>query len=761
MAITKTARTGQEVYGAGSDPHPSRVKTNENTNLLDRIMALAEQGITTARPTAGKYGRFYWDTSVARLYWDDGTAWQEVSTNGGGGAGKPVVPAATAIEGVSTRSARADHTHTLALATAAVHGAMASTDKAKLDAATAAATANTLVMLDAAGRAKVANPSAVTDMANKQYVDGQVSTSAPLAHVHSGADITTGTISDARIANATAALDGLLNKADKAKLDAASMAATAGVLAIRDTNGNLNAATPTVAGHAATKGYVDGLAGNYATAEHTHSWAEVTGKPTTFAPSTHTHTWAQVTGVPSTFAPSAHTHSGADITTGTISDARIANATAALDGLLNKADKAKLDAASMAATAGVLAIRDTNGNLNAATPTVAGHAATKGYVDGLAGNYATAEHTHSWAEVTGKPTTFAPSTHTHTWAQVTGVPSTFTPSAHTHSGADITSGTISDARIANATTLLDGLLNKADKAKLDAATPSPTPSTLMMTDTAGRTQVAAPAAAADAANKGYVDGKTWDGSDISTGLINQARIANATASLNGLMSAGDKAKLDASSPSLVSGVIAMRDSNGNVNVATPTSTSHATNKSYVDSKVSNVTVGWGDVSDKPVLVSLTYADSNYAPKTHLHDWNQIYNTDRIYNTNAATGSYRAVWVNSAGVVGHNLSSEKYKTNIHDYVVPLDLLDTVTPKRWNYKTDVAELGDAAPERVNFIAEDLHDAGLTEYVSYDGKGTERENVETINEQLVVNALWSFAKQHNTMLADIEQRLIAGGL
>ena len=637
MAITKTARTGQEVYGAGSDPHPSRVKTNENTNLLDRIMALAEQGITTARPTAGKYGRFYWDTSVARLYWDDGTAWQEVSTNGGGGAGKPVVPAATAIEGVSTRSARADHTHTLALATAAVHGAMASTDKAKLDAATAAATANTLVMLDAAGRAKVANPSAVTDMANKQYVDGQVSTSAPLAHVHSGADITTGTISDARIANATAALDGLLNKADKAKLDAASMAATAGVLAIRDTNGNLNAATPTVAGHAATKGYVDGLAGNYATAEHTHSWAEVTGKPTTFAPSTHTHTWAQVTGVPSTF----------------------------------------------------------------------------------------------------------------------------TPSAHTHSGADITSGTISDARIANATTLLDGLLNKADKAKLDAATPSPTPSTLMMTDTAGRTQVAAPAAAADAANKGYVDGKTWDGSDISTGLINQARIANATASLNGLMSAGDKAKLDASSPSLVSGVIAMRDSNGNVNVATPTSTSHATNKSYVDSKVSNVTVGWGDVSDKPVLVSLTYADSNYAPKTHLHDWNQIYNTDRIYNTNAATGSYRAVWVNSAGVVGHNLSSEKYKTNIHDYVVPLDLLDTVTPKRWNYKTDVAELGDAAPERVNFIAEDLHDAGLTEYVSYDGKGTERENVETINEQLVVNALWSFAKQHNTMLADIEQRLIAGGL
>jgi hypothetical protein len=50
-----------------------------------------------------------------------------------------------------------------------------------------------------------------------------------------------------------------------------------------------------------------------------------------------------------------------------------------------------------------------------------------------------------------------------------------------------------------------GLISGADKTKLDNATASPTPSTLALRDGAGRLQVATPAAADDAANKGYVD----------------------------------------------------------------------------------------------------------------------------------------------------------------------------------------------------------------------------------------------------------------
>lgn len=82
------------------------------------------------------------------------------------------------------------HTHTIAqvtglqtaldgkASTAAVtttnNGLMIAADKVKLNAASAAATPSTIVMLDAAGRAKVANPSAATDIVNKQYADALV-----------------------------------------------------------------------------------------------------------------------------------------------------------------------------------------------------------------------------------------------------------------------------------------------------------------------------------------------------------------------------------------------------------------------------------------------------------------------------------------------------------------------------------------------------------------------------------------------------------
>jgi hypothetical protein len=61
-----------------------------------------------------------------------------------------------------------------AAATATAAGFMAAGDKAKLDAATAGATASTLMLRDANGRAQVANPSANADVANKSYVDAAV-----------------------------------------------------------------------------------------------------------------------------------------------------------------------------------------------------------------------------------------------------------------------------------------------------------------------------------------------------------------------------------------------------------------------------------------------------------------------------------------------------------------------------------------------------------------------------------------------------------
>jgi hypothetical protein len=81
---------------------------------------------------------------------------------------------------------------------------MAAGDKAKLDAATAGATASTLMLRDANGRAQVANPSANADVANKSYVDAAVAIKLD--------DL--GVPDDNTDLNATTARHGLLPKLD-------------------------------------------------------------------------------------------------------------------------------------------------------------------------------------------------------------------------------------------------------------------------------------------------------------------------------------------------------------------------------------------------------------------------------------------------------------------------------------------------------------------------------------------------------------------
>jgi hypothetical protein len=62
-----------------------------------------------------------------------------------------------------------DGVHTAATASKA--GIMSAADKSKLDAATAASTANALMLRDASGRAQTASPSAANDIVNKTYAD--------------------------------------------------------------------------------------------------------------------------------------------------------------------------------------------------------------------------------------------------------------------------------------------------------------------------------------------------------------------------------------------------------------------------------------------------------------------------------------------------------------------------------------------------------------------------------------------------------------
>lgn len=667
MAVTTTSRFGFKKYGAGTDPYPTRVEFNALMDLHELNAAMYSQGTTAARPAAGKAGRIYWDTTVSRLYYDTGTAWQEVTTNGAGGGGANITPGVAGVEGSSTRSARADHTHNLVLATGSLSGAMAAADKTKLDGAVSAATASKLVVRDAAGRAQFASPSAAADVAIKSYVDAETAKRALAAHTHDGADITTGTISDARIANATALLDGLIPKADKAKLDGAVSAPTASKLVSRDAAGRAQFADPAVAADVASKGYVDtGLSGK-AASTHAHAFNDLTGRPASY-PST----WDGTTGKPTIFATN----------------------------WANVADIPLSFPSDWASVTG--------------KPT--SFASTWATVSGKPTTFAPSAHTHLWADLTDKPTTFAPAAHSHAWADVTGKPTTFAPSTHSHPDASATA---------------DGFLTKEDKAKLDAASSDGTTlSNLAMRSAGGNLyannfyqETTQSSAVNSLTRRDYVDGEV--AKRALTSHVHAASAVTATGSAT-----------------TVQGWL---DILGNENSARYNEIRTKTDYSEYFSRVG------GDTNHSALRVP-----SNGNAFIGVYSDGAV-NAQGVYSRNAAVGQYRAVWVNDAGWVGYNLSSRKYKQDERDYVVPLDLLKSVTPKWFKYKQDVANLGaDAAPERVNFIAEDLHDAGLGEYVSYNDESMSREQAETINEQLMVNALWSFAQQQQAQIEALQKQV-----
>lgn len=554
MAIIVLPRTGLTQYTSPADPRPGRAEHNTERQLINDLFTIGGQGTEATRPTAGAGRGLYWNTTRNVLQWDRGDSWQDISTVGGGGTPQAVVVAGTGTEGTNSRGARADHTHNLPLATVTAHGAMSKTDKDKLDrathylqngtlvqrdsagranfaspvdsanaatkgyvdqvvggaaapvvtsaynglatpsilaaaetvdAATPAAIRNKLVMRDENGRAQVVTPASATDVANKTYVDSQIAT-----HRHDGAHITTGTVPAARLPRATTTTQGVMSAADKTLLSEATTGATGSTLVRRATDGRTQVADPIYLADAVTKRYVD---------------AEDAKK-----------------------ANVSHTHTGSDITSGTVSVSVLPVASTTSSGIVTSTVFNKVSDATTTVVKNTLVERDDNGNIQVQNPRIGLHAATKYYVD-----------------------------------------STSASKSHTHDAADITAGTLPLAALPVATRTTHGAISAADQRLIDDATYEPTGNTLVkryengsfrvetgtnpkdaankgyvdsavpaysQSSTTGSTliqrfpdgqggYVADPISAYSIANKRYVDGKTWNGSAITSGYIPHARIS--------------------------------------------------------------------------------------------------------------------------------------------------------------------------------------------------------------------------------------------
>jgi hypothetical protein len=121
--------------------------------------------------------------------------------------------------------------------------------------------------------------------------------------------------------------------------------------------------------------------------------------------------------------------------------------------------------------------------------------------------------------------------------------------------------------------------------------------------------------------------------------------------------------------------------------------------------------------------------------------------DSISTTTATANA--AIWVLSSGTsytLRRNSSSSRYKTNIADAdAVVLEAARRIKPR--HYESTIAD--EAGATRLGFIAEEVHDAGLTHAVGYDAEG----RPETIDSVALIAALWHRVDDLEARLAALE--------
>jgi hypothetical protein len=101
-------------------------------------------------------------------------------------------------------------------------------------------------------------------------------------------------------------------------------------------------------------------------------------------------------------------------------------------------------------------------------------------------------------------------------------------------------------------------------------------------------------------------------------------------------------------------------------------------------------------------------------------------------------------------LGYISSSITTKKNIEPLQLTIESILSVEPVEFNYKSEE----DGSAKHGGFIAEQLVEAGLGDYVTIDSEG----NPVTVNYDRFVSALQSVVRHQATQIADLNSRLSA---
>lgn len=121
--------------------------------------------------------------------------------------------------------------------------------------------------------------------------------------------------------------------------------------------------------------------------------------------------------------------------------------------------------------------------------------------------------------------------------------------------------------------------------------------------------------------------------------------------------------------------------------------------------------------------------------------------------NTLSSSYRSVYVTSStapDTLGYVASSRRFKKNIEPLSYTAEQILSLEPVEYHYNSE----DESAPKHVGMIAEEMHDAGLHAFVSYDEDGLP----ETIQYEFYVSALQQVVRYQAQQISDLKARLTA---
>jgi hypothetical protein len=127
------------------------------------------------------------------------------------------------------------------------------------------------------------------------------------------------------------------------------------------------------------------------------------------------------------------------------------------------------------------------------------------------------------------------------------------------------------------------------------------------------------------------------------------------------------------------------------------------------------------------------------------DYGSLY----LFKNAGVTAGDSVVRRSSDGRIGWSSSSRRFKQDVEDHVINLDAMRALRPRSWRARDEVADTPETTNRYVGLVAEEVHDAGLVEAVSYEADGTPR----NINDRAFIIGLIEWAKEHDARLAALE--------